>query len=264
MKPGPGPWWSWRYSRIRCQWPTSLPGIRFNASGTLAYRAAAPIKASGAAAVRAAARLALDAAGRGITMAHLPEQLDTAQGNLTLAVAQWHAVHDRPGLWLRARITLRLSEPDAARAQTFQDAVRQVTLELRQEQERRERFTATVLTKPDAARTWWLERHLDDLNGLDWDAFREKVLPLVGAADDTHTNAERIARLLLYVWEKLGADPGQHARFTATVRTVFEQMGWADAVPWLPAEESAAAAQPAESGAKEDKRDQAAETGVGL
>jgi hypothetical protein len=260
VKPGPGPWWSRRYSRIRCQWPTSLPGIRFNASGTLAYRAAAPIKASGAAAVRAAARLALDAVGRGITTAHLPEQLDTAQGKLTLAVAQWHAVQGRPGLWLRARITLRLSEPDAARAQLFQDAVRQVTLQLRQEQERRERFTATT---PDAARSWWLERYLDDLNGLEWDVFREKVLPLVGAVDDTHTKAERIAQLLLYVWEKLGADPGQHARFTATVRTVLDQMGWADAVPWLSAEESAAAAEPAENDAKESKRYQAAETGGG-
>ncbi|TPQ18966.1 hypothetical protein FGD71_028180 [Streptomyces sporangiiformans] len=241
---GPGPWWSRRRSRIRAQWPTRLPGIRFCARGTLTYRAHAPLKTGGTAATRAAARLALDELGRGITERHMPEQLTTAQERLTLAAAHWHTPEDAPGLWLKARITLMLTEQDADRAQRYQDALREVTLQLAQEHERRERFRQAVFDKPDATRIWWLDRHLDDLNSLDWDVFKEKILPLVGAADDIQSKAERIAQTLLYVWEKLGDNPGQHARFTTTVRTVLEQMGWTDALAWLAPDELSASDAP--------------------
>ncbi|MGA5124359.1 hypothetical protein ACPCAG_13755 [Streptomyces pseudogriseolus] len=255
---GPGPWWSRRRSRIRAQWPTRLPGIRFCARGTLTYRAHAPIKAGGKATARATARLALDQLGRGITERHMPEQLATAQERLTLAAAHWHTPQDTPGLWLKARITLMLTEQDAHRAQRYQDAVREVTLQLAQEHERRERFRQAVFDNPDVTRIWWLDRHLDDLESLDWDVFKDKVLPLVGAADDIQSKAERIAQTLLYVWEKLGNDPGQHARFTTTVRAVAEQMGWADA-PW-PASEDSVSAHSLESGGDRGEADSLAET----
>ncbi|MER7393954.1 hypothetical protein ABT381_00315 [Streptomyces sp. NPDC000151] len=241
---GPGPWWSRRRSRIRTQWPTSLPGIRFCARGTLTYRAHTLVKAGSTAAARAAARLALDELGRGITQRHMPEQLTTAQERLTLAVAHWHTPENIPGLWLKAHITLMLTEQDAGRAQRYQDALREVALQLAQEDERRERFRQVVFDKPDATRIWWLDRHLDDLDSLDWDVFKEKILPLVGAADDTQSKAERIAQTLMYVWEKLGDKPGQHARFTTTVRTVLDQMGWNDAIDWLAPEEPSTADSP--------------------
>lgn len=244
---GPGPWWSRRRSRIRAQWPTRLPGIRFCARGTLAYRVPAPLKTAGTAAARAAARLALDELGRGITECHMPEQLATAQARLTLAAAHWHTPEDTPGLWLKARITLMLTEQDADRAQRHQDALREVTLQLAQEHERRERFRQAVFDTPDTTRIWWLDRHLDDLDSLDWNVFKEKILPLVGAADDIQSKAERIAQTLLYVWEKLGDNPGQHARFTTTVRTVLDQMGWNDAIALLAPGEPSAAGSP-ESG----------------
>ncbi|MFI6931313.1 hypothetical protein [Streptomyces sp. NPDC050287] len=241
---GPGPWWSRRRSRIRAQWPTRLPGIRFCARGTLTYRAHANIKADGTATARAAARLALDELGRGITQNHMPEQLTTAQESLTLAAAHWHTPKDTPGLWLKAHITLLLTEQDGNRAQRYQDALREVTLQLAQEYERRERFRHAVFDSPDATRIWWLDRHLDDLESLDWDLFKEKILPLVGAADDIQSKAERMAHTLLYVWEKLGDNPGQHARFTTTVRTVLDQMGWNDAPAWLTPGEPPAADSP--------------------
>ncbi|MEU6278442.1 hypothetical protein ABZ871_39550 [Streptomyces populi] len=240
MNHGPAPWWSKRRCRIRSQWPTSLPGIRFCARGTLTYQAPAHVRVNGTASGRAAARLALDKLGRGITQDHRPEQLDTAQENLTLAAAHWHTTEDTPGLWLKAHITLMLAEQDAIRAQRFQDALRDVTLQLEQEQERRDLFRQAVFDTPDTTRMWWLERHLDQLDTLDWDAFNEKILPLVGTVGDIQSKAERIARTVLYVWEKLGNDPGQHARFTTTARTVAEQMGWTDA-PWPTSDDPAAA-----------------------
>lgn len=226
---GPGPCWSRRRSRIRGQWPTSLPGISFCVRGTLTYRARADFRPGGASAARAAARLALDKLGRGITQHHTPEQLNTAQERLTLAAAHWQTVEDAPGLWMKARVTLMLAKQDAARAQRYQDALRDVTLKIAQENERRERFRQSVFDKPDAARIWWLDRHLDDLESLNWDVFKEKILPLVGAADDIQAQAERMAQTFLYIWEKLGDTPGQHARFITTVRTVLDQMGWTDA-----------------------------------
>ncbi|MFJ7905279.1 hypothetical protein ACIQ6V_33160 [Streptomyces sp. NPDC096198] len=250
---GPGPWWSRRRSRIRAQWPTRLPGIRFCARGTLTYRTHANIKAGGAATARAAARLALDELGRGITQNHMPEQLTSAQEDLTLAAAHWHTPKDTPGLWLKAHITLLLTEQDADRAQRYQDALREVTLQVALEHERRDRFRQAVFNSPDATRIWWLDRHLDDLESLDWDLFKEKILPLVGAADDVQSKAERIAHTLLYVWEKLGSDPGQHARFTTTVRTVLDQMGWNDALAWP------APGEPSAADASESVRDEGAE-----
>ncbi|MEU8945308.1 hypothetical protein [Streptomyces sp. NPDC048489] len=163
----------------------------------------------------------------------MPEELTTAQERLTLAAAHWHTSEDTPDLWLKARITLMLTEQEAARAQKYQDAIREVTLQLAQEHERRERFRQAVFGTPDATRIWWLDRHLDDLDSLNWKVFKEKILPLVGAADDIQSKAERIAQTILYVWEKLGDNPGQHARFITTVRTVLDQMGWDDAISWL-------------------------------
>ncbi|MFD3928337.1 hypothetical protein [Streptomyces sp. NPDC058614] len=163
----------------------------------------------------------------------MPEELTAAQERLTLAATHWHTSEDTPDLWLKARVTLMLTEQEADRAQRYQDAIREVTLQLAQEHERRERFRQAVLGTPDATRIWWLDRHLDDLDSLNWEVFKEKILPLVGAADDIQSKAERIAQTLLYVWEKLGDKPGQHARFTTTVRTVLDQMGWDDAIVWL-------------------------------
>ncbi|WP_326584666.1 hypothetical protein OG889_40545 [Streptomyces sp. NBC_00481] len=237
---GPGPWWSRRHSRIRAQWPTRLPGIRFCARGTLTYRAHANIEADGT----AAARLALDELGRSITQNHMPEQLTTAQESLTLAAAHWHTPKDTPGLWLKAHITLLLTEQDANRAQRYQDAIREVTLQVAQDDERRERFRQAVFNSPDTTRIWWLDHHLDDLGSLDWDLYKEKILPIVGAGDDIQFKAERMAHALLYVWEKLGNDPGQHARFTTTVRTVLDQMGWNDAPSWPAPGEPPAADSP--------------------
>lgn len=236
MKPGPGPWWRSRRSRIRSQWPTRLPGIRFCAHGTLTYQAPARLKASGSASARAVARLALDELGRTIAQDHFPEQLDIAQERLTIAAAHWHTREDAPDLWLRARITLVLAEQDTKRAQGFQDALREVSLQLAQEEQQRELFRRSILDKPHTARMWWLERHLDDLDALDWDDFNKKVLPLVGAVDDVQSRTERMAQSLQYVWEKLGNEPGQHARFITTARSIVEQMGWDDA-PWPPLDE---------------------------
>ncbi|MGW3122006.1 hypothetical protein ACWDBW_33530 [Streptomyces sp. NPDC001107] len=246
MNPGPTPWWSRRRCRIRSQWPTSLPGIRFCARGTLTYQAPAHTRANGTASARAAAQLALDTLGRGITQAHRPEQLDTAQQNLTLATAHWHTSEDNPGLWLKARITLMLTKEDAVRAQRFQDALRDVALQLQQEQERRDLFRQAVFNIPDTTRMWWLERHLNQLDALDWKTFNEKILPLVGTGDDMQSKAERIARTVLYVWEKLGNEPGQHARFTTTVRSIAEQMGWTDA-PWPASDDPATTDSPGSS-----------------
>ncbi|MEU2721576.1 hypothetical protein [Streptomyces smyrnaeus] len=140
--------------------------------------------------------------------------------------------------------------------------MREVTLQLRREQERRERFTETVLTKPEAARNWWLERHLDDLSTIDWNTFREKVLPLVGTVEDAQAKADYIARTIQYIVEKLEDNPAEHARFTTTARTVLEQMGWGDAAPGLMAGQTSMAAEPGKHRNDSGQPRQAADSGA--
>ncbi|MFI2640811.1 hypothetical protein [Streptomyces sp. NPDC018610] len=233
MTDRPGPWWRRRVGRFTAYWPTCLPGVRFLARGTLTHQI--PPRATGThhgVAARAAARLALDELGRGIAGGHQPEELECAQQRLTLAVSPWHSPDGYPGLWLRARLTLLLPQQDADRAQKHQNALRDAELRLAQDRLRRQELARTVCTDGDSARLWWLEQHLDDLSALNWASFRDTILPLVGTSVTERTQAERLAHTLLYVWERLDDVPGRQARFMATTRTLFEQMGWADGFPW--------------------------------
>ncbi|MGW7362125.1 hypothetical protein ACWGI8_01555 [Streptomyces sp. NPDC054841] len=233
MTDRPGPWWRQRVGRFTAYWPTCLPGIRFLARGTLTHLV--PPRAAGShhgTAARAAARLALDELGRSITGKHRPEELECARQRLTLAVSPWHSPDSRPDIWLRARLTLLLPQQDADRAQRHQNALRDVELRLAQDRLCRQELAQTVCADRDTARLRWLERHLDDLSALDWTAFKNTILPLVGTSVTERTQAERLAHTLLYVWEQLDSAPGRQARFMATARTLFEQMGWADGFPW--------------------------------
>ncbi|MFG2094608.1 hypothetical protein [Streptomyces sp. NPDC048612] len=233
MTDRPGPWWRRRIGRFTAHWPTCLPGVRFIARGTLTHvvspRAAGSQHGTAA---RAAARLALDELGRGIAAEHRPEEVECARQRLILAVSAWQTPDSRSNLWFRARLTLLLPQQDADRAQSHQNALRDVELRLAQDRLRRQELARTVCTDRDAARLWWLEQHLDDLSGLNWDSFRDAILPVVGTSVAERTQAERLAHTLLYVWERLDAVPGRQARFIATARTLFEQMGWADGFPW--------------------------------
>lgn len=185
-----------------------------------------------ATAARAAARLALDELGRGIAGKHLPEELECAQQRLTLAVSPWHNPDGHPHLWLRARLTLLLPQQDANRAQRHQNALREVELQLAQDRLRRQELARAVCTDRESARLWWLEKHLDDLPTLNWETFKDTIHPLAATSVTERTQAEQLAHTLLYVWEQLDDVPGRQARFTATARTLFEQMGWADRFPW--------------------------------
>ncbi|MEU3401239.1 hypothetical protein [Streptomyces filamentosus] len=228
----PGPWWRQRRGRFTTHWPTRLPGVRFLAHGTLTHLVSPESAGTPhAAAARAAARLALDELGRAISGKHQPEDLENAQHKLTLAVSPWHTPDGWPGLWFKARLTLLLPRQDAERAQKHQDALRAVELRLAQDRLQRQQLTR-IVTDRDSARVWWMERHLDDLSGLDWGTFQAVFRPLAGTAVAEDTEAERFARTFLYVWDQLDAVPGRKARFIATARTLFEQMDWADEFPW--------------------------------
>ncbi|MEU7016168.1 hypothetical protein [Streptomyces sp. NPDC046385] len=233
MTDRPGHWWRLRVGRFTAYWPTCLPGVRFLARGTLTHLVVPQVAGTHhATAARAAARLALDELGRGIAGKHRPEELECARQKLTLAVSPWHSPHDRPGLWLRARLTLLLPQQDSDRAQRHQNALRDVELRLAQDRLRRQELARTVCADRDTARLWWLERHLDDLSALDWASFENAILPLAGTSVTERTQVERFAQTLLYAWERLDAVPGRQARFLTTARMLFEQMDWADVFPW--------------------------------
>ncbi|MFD9571460.1 hypothetical protein ACFWBI_16590 [Streptomyces sp. NPDC059982] len=187
-------------------------------------------------AVRAAGRLALDDLASIVTAQFLPQQIEVAQEQLALATAEWTEVEGHPDLKLRARIGLELSATAQSRAQAYEDALRAERLRHATDRERLTYLQKVVLADPAIARTWWLDRQREELSKLSWREFNEKVLPVVGTADDAHSRAMQAAPVLAEVMEQLAADPGRHKQFIATFRVVLEQMGWDAAAEKLPPE----------------------------
>lgn len=230
-------WYSLRRyprTRIACTWRSNLPGVRFAATGKLTYEPSAELREKGRAAGRAAARLALDAAATAITTRCSPTQIQVAHEELAIALSQWIEVKGHPHLRIKACITLGLSPKDRARAQSYEDALRAERLRHEIDRERLIHLRDAVFSDPGVARTWWLDRHRDELAQMSWRDFNEKVLPSVGAIDDAHSRAMRVAHVLAEVIENLGADPGRQKQFIATTRVVLEQMGWEATAERLP------------------------------
>lgn len=224
----------YRTTRVACTWQSNLPGIYFVATGRLAYQPSAELREKGSTAVRATARLALDAAASDISGRRSPAQIQVAQDELALAFADWTEVDGYPHLRIKARITLGINPDNRARAQSFEDAVREECL--RQEIARRRliHLRDAVFADPVLARSWWLDRQRSALIQMSWRDFNEKVLPAVEAVDDAHSRAMRVAQVLAEVLEELGGDPGRQKQFIMTARVILEQMGWESIAEKLP------------------------------
>lgn len=225
-----------RYPRTRivCTWQSSLPGVPFVATGTLSYQPSAELREKGRPGGRAAARLALNTAASAITARHLPTQIQVAQEELALAFARWIEVKGHPHLKVKARITLRLSPENRARAQSFEDALREERLRQEIDRERLIHLRDGLFADPTLARSWWLDRQRNALIQMSWRDFNEKVLPSIGAVDDARSRAMRVAHVLAEVMEDLGTDPGRQQQFIETARVVLEQMGWKSTAEKLP------------------------------
>ncbi|TDD47723.1 hypothetical protein E1288_23960 [Saccharopolyspora elongata] len=153
---------------------------------------------------------------------------------MALAFARWTEVDGHPHLKVKARIALGLTPDDRARAQSFEDARREERLRQEIHRERLIHLRDAVFADPVLARSWWLDRQRNALIQMSWRDFNEKVLSSVGAVDDTHSRAMRVAHVLAGVMEDLGTDPGRQKQFIATARVVLEQMGWNSTAEKLP------------------------------
>ncbi|GAA1253608.1 hypothetical protein GCM10009665_50340 [Kitasatospora nipponensis] len=213
------------------RWPTKLPGIGFQVRGAIAFRPPSEHRGDRAGA-EAAARLALEHTGRAIAEEHVPDELEIARQRLTQETQAWREAKDGSKVHWRARLTLTLSQKDETRSQEHLDALRDARLTAEREQVRQDWIRNVVLAAPDTARVWWLLSHTDSSPEPEWKEFREHILPLVGGADDVQSKAERFAHGVAHLWDKLGDDPGRHARFTATVHDVLDRMGWTDTETW--------------------------------
>ncbi len=157
-----------------------------------------------------------------------------AQEQLALKAAELCEVKGHDQVRVRAHVALTLAPEDRARAQAYEDALRAQRLRHAQERDRLRYLRAMVLAEPTMARTWWLDSQRDQLAGLTWKEFNEKVLPTVADPQDAHARALVVAQVLAEVVEELGNDEGRHKQFMATARWVLREMGWEKAAGRLP------------------------------
>jgi hypothetical protein len=221
--------------RVSTAWPTKLWGVSFTVSGILYGRVTPGGQRPRAAIARAAACLTLEEKASGITRRLLPAQLQEAQGAITLEFTDWQQVKAQWPLEMRAQLTLRIESEAAARAQAYEDSLRDQQLRHELYEARVTYMRDVVLGDADTARAWWLERHREGHQLIAWDEFNTHILPFVGRSDDAQTNAMRIAHVLAGCVERLEDDPARHKLFVATARLLMKEMGWPDLADGLSA-----------------------------
>lgn len=214
--------------RISTTWPTKLWGVAYTVSGVLHCRIASGTPGQKRALVRAAARMALEKNASQITREYMPGQLEEAQSALALELSEWRQVDARWPIEIKARLVLRLEGEAAARAQAYEDALRDQQLHHELYESRVSYMRDKVLGDADTARAWWLERHREGHQLIAWDEFNTHILPFVGRAEDAQTNAMRTAYVLAQVVERLEDDPARHKLFVTTARFLMKEMDWPD------------------------------------
>lgn len=214
--------------RISTTWPSKLWGVAYTASGVLHCRTPSGEPGRKRALVRAAARMALEKYASQITREYLPGQLEEAQNALALELSDWRPLDTRWPMEVKAHLTLRLEDEAAARAQAYEDALREQQLHHELYESRVTHMRDKVLGDADTARAWWLERHREGNQPIAWDEFNTHILPFVGRAEDAQTNAMRTAYVLAQVVERLEDDPDRHKLFVATARLLMKEMDWPD------------------------------------
>ncbi|MGW3114676.1 hypothetical protein [Streptomyces sp. NPDC001091] len=202
--------------------------MAYTVSGVLHCRIASGTPGQKRALVRAAARMALEKNASQITREYLPGQLEEAQSALALELSEWRQVDARWPIEIKARLVLRLEGEAAARAQAYEDALRDQQLHHELYESRVSYMRDKVLGDADTARAWWLERHREGHLLIAWDEFNTHILPFVGRAEDAQTNAMRTAYVLAQVVERLEDDPARHKLFVTTARFLMKEMDWPD------------------------------------
>jgi hypothetical protein len=214
--------------RVSTTWPTKLWGVAYTVSGVMHCRLASGEQRQKRALVRSAARMALEEKASQITRGYLPGQLDEAKSALALELSDWRQVDARWPIEIKAHLVLRLEAEAAARAQAYEDALRDQQLQHDLYETRVAYMRDKVLADADTARAWWLERHREGQQSIMWDEFNMHILPFVGRAGDAQTNAMRTAHVLAQVVERLEDDPARHKLFVATARLLMKEMDWPD------------------------------------
>ncbi|WP_405743446.1 hypothetical protein OG422_15995 [Streptomyces sp. NBC_01525] len=163
-----------------------------------------------------------------ITRRYLPMQIEEAESALALELSDWRRLDVEWPIEIKARLVLRLSSEAAARAQAYEDAMREQQLRHDLYEARVAYMRDKVLGDADTARAWWLEHHREVHQPIVWDEFNTNILPFVGRAEDAQTNAMRTAHVLAQVVERLEDDPARHKLFVATARLLMKEMDWPD------------------------------------
>ncbi|WP_189239977.1 hypothetical protein [Planomonospora parontospora] len=171
----------------------------------------------------------VDAAGRAITGALLPEDSFEAEQQVTIALAAWQSTPVCKNVEFRCRIHVSLPERDAVRYEPFAEARRTARLATVLAEDASTDLLRTHLSDVTSARLWWLKQYLDQPGqDLSWKVFDEHVRPLIADAHRPERDIDRLARIILTSTDRISDDPTRLETFLQVLEKTFEIMGWPD------------------------------------
>jgi hypothetical protein len=189
--------------------PTSLPGIAFTARGHAWFRqdlskyAAIPLRTA-----RAAALVEVYKTAKAKTEQFAPEAAFHAEQATAVRLTKWRPIEESP-VFVRATLTLDLTDEDAAKAERFTESLRAARLGETLAETHIEFLRKVALKDEDTARLWWLHCNLNgETPDTSWTVFTDKVRPLIRIADENDP-VTRLAQALLTINDHYHADPGK-------------------------------------------------------
>ncbi|MFI5729271.1 hypothetical protein ACIA49_04060 [Kribbella sp. NPDC051587] len=204
---------------------STIDGVVFRATGRMTIDISRERERVDWARVAAAARTTLEAVAGEITENSSPRNLVAAQQKLSDRLGVQTAIAEFAASSLTARCRLWLSTEDERRTRIFYDTMRSEQLQLAIDRQRMA-YLGEVLGDRRLARLWWLDRHQEQMAEMTWDVFDEHILSELVLDDGPESKAERIARAMARVFEKMESNPLLQKQFLATAEVVMGNMDW--------------------------------------
>jgi hypothetical protein len=206
---------------------SELDGVVFLAVGQLVVDTSEELAGVDWTAVEAAARVTLDAVATKVTSDCSPRSLAAAERRLAVKLATRTPVDGFPESYITASCRLQLSAEDERRTRIYYDAVRSEQLQIAIDRERLE-HQKKILTDPQLARLWWLDRHQEHGAAMTWKEFDQQILSELFTKGELRSRTEQIARTITRVVTRLESEPQRQDLFLTIAKRLLYDLGWED------------------------------------
>lgn len=229
----PRGWGSRRIRRVDLDapLPTRIHGIAFSCRGPIWFRITPDGSKRGVTgdAARTASLAAAYAAAREETTALIPDDVFAAMQAIARKLSDWQPTGPDSGIEFQARLRITLSGADTTRNAQFNEARRAAQLRDVIARDRMEFLTEVVLKSPAEAQLWWLQHNVGGPEpATSWDAFDQRVRPLISHAESADNSAAIFAKTVATLLERIGNEPDRLPLLIQVTSGVLHAMGWPD------------------------------------